>query len=360
MHGARRARARWVSRAVAFACLAACDSGGDDGAAASAAPVPIGGAAANAGTTGAPGSGASGAMPTGASGMPAPDVGAGGAMPVPPVTEAGMGGSAGAGGGMATPDGPTPTKLPAATEACPTLAPGDVTLLGKRVHLWMDMAATEAADGPLLIYWHGTGSNPVFEAPVGLGPGVDATVAAGGIVAGFYSEACMGCRTTGNNVWYHEDFARADELVACAIEQVGIDTRRIHTAGMSAGGLQASAMVYTRSNYLASATSYSGGIIPIFSDTMPQDPANKLAVMIVHGGPTDQVVIKFQDASNMFKADLVSKGHFAFICDHGMGHTIPMGINVSTWQFFQDHPYGTDPPPYASALPAGFPSYCTL
>ena len=251
-------------------------------------------------------------------------------------------------------------NLPVAAETCPDLAPGDITILGKRVVLWMDPAATEAADGPLVIYWHGTGSNPNFEAPVGLGPAMDDVVAAGGIVAAFYAEPCMGCRTTGNNVWYYEDFARADELLACAIEQVGIDTRRIHTAGMSAGGLQASAMVYARSNYLASATSYSGGIIAIFTDTMPQDPANKLPVMIVHGGAMDQVVIKFQDTSNAFKADLTMKGHFSFICDHGMAHTIPAGINVATWQFFQDHPYGTDPSPYAGGLPTSFPDYCGL
>ena len=33
---------------------------------------------------------------------------------------------------------------------------------------------------------------------------------------------------------------------------------------------------------------------------------------------------------------------------------------ASVWQFFQDHPYGTDPSPYAGGLPAGFFADCAL
>jgi poly(3-hydroxybutyrate) depolymerase len=39
-----------------------------------------------------------------------------------------------------------------------------------------------------------------------------------------------------------------------------IDTRHIHTAGMSAGGLQTTWMAYARSAYIASAVPYSGGL----------------------------------------------------------------------------------------------------
>jgi predicted esterase len=352
-----------VRRSVLIAALALSACGSSDGASGDVGPALAGSPAPAPATPGAAGAAATAPPdPT----APSTPSGMAGAPPLPPAATGGgggdstMSGTGGAGSVAPPPSGPGPTTLPSAKEPCPTLADGDAMLLGKRVRIWIDGAAAAASDGPLVFYWHGTGSNPSFEAPIGLGPAMTDVVAQGGIVAGFYSEACQGCRTTGNNVWYYEDFERADEVLACAIEQVGVDTRHIHTAGMSAGGLQASAMVYARSSYLASATSYSGGIIGFVTDTMPQDPANKVAAMIVHGGASDQLILRFEDTSKAFKDDLVGKGHFAFLCDHGMGHTIPMGIGASTWQFFQDHAYGADPSPYAGGLPASFPAYCAL
>jgi hypothetical protein len=81
----------------------------------------------------------------------------------------------------------------------------------------------------------------------------------------------------------------------------------------------------------------------------------------VHGGMKDVVaILAFEESSKAMKDDLTMKGHFAFLCNHDMGHTIPIGISATTWQFFQDHPYGTDPSPYVDALPASFPDYCAL
>ena len=347
---------------TACALLAACGSSdgggpstpsdvasGGTGAPTSGDPTTGGVAPPAGGPTGDPAAGPLGpATPTGQAGGVAPD----------PMAMAGMGGA------MQPNPRPTvsggPTTLPTAKEPCPTLVDGDVTFLGKPVRIWIDAGAAAAADGPLLFYWHGTFSNPNLEAPGGLGPGLDAAVAAGGVVAGFYTSECAGCRTTGNAVWYYEDLDLADEVLACAIEQVGIDTRHIHAAGMSAGGLQTTAMAYARAGYMASVTSYSGGITPFLVDPTLQDPASKVAAMIVHGGTGDNLFLMFQDTSNAFHDDLTQKGLFSFLCNHGGGHTIPSGIGASTWQFFQDHPYGTAPSPYAGGLPAGFPDYCTL
>jgi hypothetical protein len=91
-----------------------------------------------------------------------------------------------------------------------------------------------------------------------------------------------------------------------------------------------------------------------------QDPNNKFAAMIFHGGATDEVIIGFQQISEQYQADLEGKGHFAFICDHGGGHTIPVDARPSVWEFLQAHPFGTQPSPYAGSLPASFPSYCSL
>jgi len=261
------------------------------------------------------------------------------------------------------PDGPAPKKLPKATEPCPKLVDGDMMFIGRKVRIWVDPDAKRKGPGPIIFYWHGTNSNPGFEAPVGLGPALQDTVDAGGVVAGFYSEpggACADCVDygTGNGVWFLGDFRTADEVLACAIEQLNIDTRRIHTAGMSAGGLQASAMVYARSSYLASAVSYSGG--KLFVNTF-EDKSNKLPVLFTHGGVNDVVLLGFKMQTEQMADELAARGQFVIVCDHGMGHTIPLAVaGGPTAQFFADHPFGQSPEPYADGLPSTFPDYCKV
>jgi predicted esterase len=261
-------------------------------------------------------------------------------------------------------DAPEPTMLPTPTGTCPELVDGDVTfspagIEPRDVRLWMsDAAAT--MDGPLVFHWHGTGSQPL-EAQYGLGAKyIDQVVAQGGIIAAPHHDPAAG-----QFPWFlvagtqEDDLLLADEVLACAIEQLGVDTRRIHTIGMSAGGLQTAQFSVRRSGYIASAVPYSGGFIgPIPAD---QDPSNPLAAMIFHGGESDVVIVGFQEASERYRDALQAADRFAFICDHGMGHTIPQGAaQASVWQFFLDHPYGTQPSPYAAGLPAGFPEYCAL
>lgn len=262
------------------------------------------------------------------------------------------------------PPGPSmPTMLPAPTSACPTLADGEVVfepagVPPRSVRLWMsDAAAT--MDGPLVFYWHGTGSQPE-EALYGLGPDLVAEVVAlGGIIAAPSHDP-----EAGDFPWWlvagkrEDDLLLADEILGCATQQLGVDVTHIHTAGMSAGGLQTSQMSFRRSGYIASAVPYSGGIIATPPD---QEPANPLSAMIFHGGPDDEVILKFQQTSELYQAAIEARGGFAFLCDHGMGHSIPQGVvQASVWQFFADHPYGTRPSPYASGLPDGFPEYCVL
>lgn len=261
------------------------------------------------------------------------------------------------------PSAPMPTMLPTPTGTCPTLADGEVMFApagieARAVRLWMSDAAT-TMDGPLVFYWHGTGSSPQ-EALYGLGPDYVAQVVAQGgiIVAPAHDPAA------GDFPWWlvlgsrEDDLLLADEVLACAIEQVGVDLRHIHTAGMSAGGLQTSQMSIRRSGYIASAVPYSGGIITAPPD---QEPSNPLSAMIFHGGQSDVVVLKFQQTSELYQAAIAARGGFAFTCDHGMGHSIPQGsAQASVWQFFRDHPYGTNPSPYKDGLPEGFPEYCVL
>jgi predicted esterase len=272
------------------------------------------------------------------------------------ASSTGSTGSTGDGGGEPV----MPTMLPQPTGTCPTLAAGDVTFTPagvepREVRLWMsDAAAT--MDGPLVFYWHGTGSQP-DEALYGLGKDyVDQVVAQGGIVVAPYHDPAAG-----DFPWWlvigdkEDDLLLADEVLACAIDQVGVDVRRIHVSGMSAGGLQTSQMSFRRSGYIASAAPYSGGIIV---DPPDQDASNPLAAMIFHGGKNDIVVISFEEASKRYETAIEDRGGYAFLCDHGMGHTIPPGAQASVWKFFYAHPFGTRPSPYKDGLPDGFPDYC--
>jgi len=274
---------------------------------------------------------------------------------------AGGGGTAGGGAVGATPN---PAYLPAANGPCPDFAAGDATfspagIAPRSVRLYIDEAAAQNSDGPLVFYWHGTGSNPIFEPPYGLGQALNDVTAAGGVVAAPHHDPAAGTYpwflTSGAGA--EDDLFVADEVLACAIQKVGVDLRRIHSIGMSAGGLQTTQMSYRRSGYLASVVTYSGGLLgapPL------QEQQNKFAAMILHGGPSDVVGIGFQPISEAYRDDLQGKGHFAFICNHGAGHSIPQDIQPSVSLFFADHPFGTSPSPYAGALPASFPIYCGL
>jgi poly(3-hydroxybutyrate) depolymerase len=227
----------------------------------------------------------------------------------------------------------------------------------RAVKLWVGAGG----GGPIVFYWHGTGSSP-DEAAYGLGPAAIAAItASGGVVAAPTHDA-----NAGQWPWYLvsgtqlDDLLLADEVLACAVEKKQIDTLRIHVAGMSAGGLMTAQMSLRRSSYVASAAPYSGGIIAGLNPPN-ENPANKLSALIFWGGTSDVVVISFQDASMAYSDLLRHNGSSTILCNHGGGHTIPQTGVPAVWRFFQDHPFGTSPSPYVAAgLPSVFPSYCTL
>lgn len=251
--------------------------------------------------------------------------------------------------------------IPTPTGTCPALKAGDVTfapagMAPRKVKL--DFAA---GGGPLVFYWHATGSDPV-EAAYALGDTEGAITGAGGVVAAPYADS-----SAGTFEWFvvngsdkPDDFLLADEVVACLAQAHLIDTAHIHSMGMSAGALQTTAFSFSRAAYLASVATYSGGMPPQFAPTNEQ-PANKFAALIFDGGTSDDVFgVDFKAASETYKSTLIADGHFAALCDHGKGHDIPLDAAPSVAAFFAANGFGVSPSPYAAGLPASFPSYCSL
>jgi hypothetical protein len=178
---------------------------------------------------------------------------------------------------------------------------------------------------------------------------------------------------TGDAVWYTGDFAMADQILACAVQQLNINTRMIYTAGCSAGGLQSGAMVFSRSDYIAASMPNSGG--EVIADEFPLENSHVPSVITAHGGSADMVVISFATASATLDTQVASlapssmpPGGYVIDCNHGGGHcgiffapAVDYAEYISAqWQFCKDHPYGVAQDPYANGLPASFPSYCTV
>jgi hypothetical protein len=256
------------------------------------------------------------------------------------------------------PPGSGPTDLPKATAPCPDFRTGTMTFNGINLQVWAGTPPASGPGGPLVFYWHGTGTTS-GEAQTALGSGINEIMAEGGVVASFI-DTTSGGAVSGGTIWFNDDLKIADEIVACAIEKQKIDTRRIHSSGYSAGGLQSGAMMTQRSNYLASALIYSGGVISAIPNP---DPSNAPAVMCAHGATgSDWLALDFAEGCKSLESSITAKGGFAIDCDDGGSHVSLTRFAVADfgWKFLKAHPYKTTPSPWASMLPAGAPQVCKI
>lgn len=316
------------------------------------------------------GSGSGGGAPEGSSGASSGSSGASSSS----GSGKSSGGSADGGSnvtGPVTTTGSDPV-IPAVMGTCPTLtgmSGGAVTISGTQVSIWSGTKGSTPA--PIVFYWHGTGST-ASEVTTFMQAQITEITQEGGLIASFSTSTSQG-QDTGDAVWYTGDFAMADQILACAVQQLNINTREIYTAGCSAGGLQAGAMMFSRSEYLAAAMPNSGG--ESFANEFMAENAHVPSVMTAHGGTADMVVISFATASATLDMDVASRaasskppGGYAIDCNHGGGHCgifFATPVNTSEyvnaqWQFCKDHPFGVAQDPYASGLPSTFPSYCTV
>lgn len=251
-------------------------------------------------------------------------------------------------------------NLPTADSSCPEFKDGYVefhpaNMPPRQVRIYMDPTARNK-NGPLVLFWHGSGQQPEQAVTQAFNQQeVDTILSEGGIIAAPAEDK------DAEHTWFivgsgrMDDFRLADNVVACAAKKVGINPKRIHSVGSSAGALHTTKMSYMRSNYIASVVTYSGGL---HSDNLEnQNPANKFAAMIQHGGPTDIVNgFHFMEASEAYHDDLEKTGHFSLICNHGGGHGIPSNVS-GVWKFLNDHPFGAKET-YPGGLPDVFPDYC--
>jgi hypothetical protein len=278
----------------------------------------------------------------------------GGAPPRPGTggQRAGTGGAS-AGGATTTANEPT---LPALPAACPELKTGSVTVMGQQVRLWVGEKGP-GKRGPLLFYWHATGSDPE-QAAVMLGPVLDDIQASGGMVASFSTTLGTGANYA-IGVWYSDDFQMADVIVACAAAQLDIDTRRVYAAGCTSGGMQAGAMAFMRSSYLAGSMPDDGGVLPLPHITDLQDPAHVPAFAASYGPGTD--IISFEETTRQACQASVDSGGFAIGCKYAAGHcSRPPEVLAAQWQFLKDHPFDTKTDPYAGGVPLSLPSACKV
>jgi len=208
---------------------------------------------------------------------------------------------------------------------------------------------------PVVFLWHWLGGNS-RQAMSYLGfSGVDGAQDAVLVAPnsdGYYSEWRFDKQAVEN-----DDLLFFDDMLRCLYDVYQVDTDRVFTTGMSAGGLWSSYLIIHRSDRLAAAAPLSGGA----SASTYSTPENPLPVMLFWGGESDTYSgFSFDQASKNFSAYLREDGHFVVECDHGGGHTFPPNALGSIWEFFQDHPKGVSPDPYLGGLPSGFPSYCSI
>jgi hypothetical protein len=304
---------------------------------------------------------------SGAAGLPSVAMGIAGAT----------GGSGGAPGAI-TPPPPTTTNptapgckanapcshgtdpvIPAVMGTCPKLVTGPFVFMGVTSQIWVGNKS-DTQKGPIMLYWHGTGGTAAT-ATAELDPTlVQEIMGQGGVIASI--EGGLKGDTLDWGVFTTGDYQSADQVVACAVQQLNIDTHRIYSSGASAGGLAAGEIAYGRSSYVAATIPNSGGQGGYPMNMVLNDPSHVPAALTMHGARgVDMVVIDFGDSSLREDIDIAKKGGFAVDCNHGGGHVAaPPNLKAAAWDFLKKHPFGFGVSPYAGGLPANYPTYCMI
>lgn len=229
--------------------------------------------------------------------------------------------------------------------------------------VWHDPA--QGGGGPLVFFFHGGGGDSGDAIPTVSSDAIADIVANGGMVIAPVADAAAGTEwflVSGSGA--QNDMVMMDSMVACAVQDAGIDPYRIHGVGFSAGGLHVAMSSIFRSSYMASTVVYSGGV---YGAPASQDANATPSSLIFHGGASDNVGgLAFSSSSRAYFDVLNERGGEAILCDHGTGHTYPPN-ETDVWRrrdaynFLIDHPFDVEPHPYnAAGLPQWVPPYCAV
>ena len=287
-------------------------------------------------------------------GMPSSDGGGDAAGSTPPITVAGD------------------PKIPAIMGTCPKLAPGMNTETivnpkgGTALPTLIQAGTPGETKGALVFAWHGSGGTSASAMAGVPSNAVQDIMATGGIIVAPQSPNMMRSGQTDicppMNAWYIEDLDTADLIVSCAIKNNNVDPHKIYATGCSAGGLMSGTMGLMRSEYVAAVAPNSGGI-NYMNSRMLSDKSRSPASFLMHGGSSDMVIISFAQSSGWYEdqAKMATKPGLLVDCNTGAGHCgAPADLISDSWTFMKAHPFGVTPEPYASGLPSGFPTYCTV
>ena len=210
---------------------------------------------------------------------------------------------------------------------------------------------------PLVVVLHGIGSS--IEAMLGSANLLEEASRTGHIII-----APQALERGGTAAWdpigepaYNLDIALFDDMVNCMSEQYNIDSDRVHVTGMSLGGIFTGTLIATRSDVIASAAPFSGGLFREKVEGWVPIPT-----LVSWGGEDDTYYGQdFHNLAALMTERLLGNGHFVINCNHGLGHSLAAEVWPYAFRFLMDHPRGVEPLPYDGVgLPEEFPEYCSI
>ncbi|MET0341025.1 MAG: hypothetical protein ABW252_08480 [Polyangiales bacterium] len=244
--------------------------------------------------------------------------------------------------------------LPQVTGACPQFRSGSMTVMGSRATVYA--GAKKQGTGSLVFYFYGTGKlGGVSMLPASVRNQITND---GGIVFALQQAKNTGGDCSGTGTWGIDDMKILDQVAACAVQEHGIDPRRIYATGCSAGGLFTGCVGIMRSNYIAAVAPNSGGVTIGYGKLQRKEWMPNAINM--HGGGGDNVIVNFGQTSEAYANYVLKWGGFAVDCNHGSGHCGAGAVYPTAWQFLKDHPYGTKPSPWAAGIPSGSHRSCKI
>ena len=174
-----------------------------------------------------------------------------------------------------------------------------------------------------------------------------------------------------------KEVALFDAVLDCVDQRWGVDEDRVHSVGVSLGGVVTNYLGAARGEQLASVVSFSGAywsnpahddpILDLWVDWPEPQTGGQYAQLMAHGGDADRATIygtlnvDFQKWARQDAAFLHDKGHRVVLCDHGEGHFVPEALRgAPVLEFLFDHPRGGQPSTWSEELPMSMPAYCEM